>query len=115
MIILRIMWFTVRPSRRRRRWVIRRPQRMCSEAISRKRCLSLASSRSMTLPPWRWLLPHHATDPTLGCPVTLLQDRDGPAPALWAQKFPVAPQGAPHGARRSLSIRCRALLLPEAF
>jgi hypothetical protein len=50
------------------------------------------------------VLAHHAADPPLGCPVTLLQDRDGPAPALRAQKFPVAPQGAPHGATRSLSI-----------
>ena len=57
--------FTVQPSSRSRRWAIRRPQRMCiapqgalwsAAAISRRRCLSLVSSRSTTLPPWRWLL-----------------------------------------------------------
>jgi len=50
------LWFTVQPSRRSRRWAMRRPQRMCSAAISRRRCLSLASSKSTTLPTWRWLL-----------------------------------------------------------
>ena len=36
------------------------------------------------------VLAHHAADPPLRCPVALLQDRDGPAPAFRAQKFPSA-------------------------
>jgi len=36
------------------------------------------------------VLPHHAADPPLGCPVTLLHNRDGPAAAFRAQKFPSA-------------------------
>ncbi len=35
---------------------MRRPQRMWSAAICRKRCRSLTSSSSITLPPWRWVL-----------------------------------------------------------
>jgi hypothetical protein len=50
------------------------------------------------------VLPHHPADEAFRSPVTLLQDYDSPAPAFRAQKFPVAPQGAPHGATRSLSI-----------
>ena len=41
------------------------------------------------------MLTHHTAGQPLRCPVTLLQDRDGPAPAFRAQKFPSA---------RSLSI-----------
>jgi hypothetical protein len=35
-------------------------------------------------------LTHHALDPTLGFPVPLLQDRDGPPATLPAQQFPSA-------------------------
>ena len=41
------------------------------------------------------VLAHQSADPPLGCPVTLLQDCDGPPATLRAQKFPSA---------RSLSI-----------
>jgi len=41
------------------------------------------------------VLAHYAADPPLGCPVTLLQDCDGPPATLRTQKFPSA---------RSLSI-----------
>ena len=40
------------------------------------------------------VLPRHPSDKAFRSPVTILQDRDGP----------VAPQGAPHGATRSLSM-----------
>jgi len=57
------------------------------------------------------VLAHHAADPPLGCPVTLLQDYDGPPTTLWAQKFPSA---------RSLSIALSSSasarsLLSQAF
>jgi hypothetical protein len=47
------------------------------------------------------VLPHHPADEAFRSPVALLQDRDSPAATLRAQKFPVAPQGAPHDATRS--------------
>jgi hypothetical protein len=34
------------------------------------------------------VLAHQAAHPPLGCPVALLQDRDGPPATLRAQKFP---------------------------
>jgi hypothetical protein len=55
------------------------------------------------------VLAHDAAEPPLGCPVTLLQDRDGPPTTLRAQKFPSA---------RSLNIAlsssasARSLLTP---
>jgi hypothetical protein len=36
------------------------------------------------------VLPHHSAHQPFRCPVTLLQDRDGPPTALRAQKFPSA-------------------------
>ena len=36
------------------------------------------------------VLAHQAADPPLGCPVALLQDRDGPPATFRAQKFPSA-------------------------
>ena len=70
------------------------------------------------------VLPHHLTDKALRSPVTLLQTRDGPvaprgalcsATAFRAQKFPVAPQGAPHGATRSLSIAFSSSASAKSF
>ena len=50
------LWFTPQPSRSNTRYANRRPQRMCSAAISRSRRRSLASSTSTTLPACRWVL-----------------------------------------------------------
>jgi len=50
------------------------------------------------------VLAHHPADEAFRSPVTLLQDHNGPAAKLRPQKFPVAPQGAPHGATRFLNI-----------
>jgi hypothetical protein len=50
------------------------------------------------------VLAHHPADEAFRSPVTLVQGYDGTAATLRAQKFPVAPQGAPHGETRSLSI-----------
>ena len=50
------------------------------------------------------VLAHHPADEAFRSPVTLPQDRDSPAATFRAQKFPVAPQGAPHGATRYLSM-----------
>jgi hypothetical protein len=46
------------------------------------------------------MLAHQAANPLLGCPVKLLQVRDGPPATLRAKKFPVAPQRAPGNATR---------------
>jgi hypothetical protein len=42
-------------------------------------------------------LAHDQADPLQKGPVALLPDYDGPETALRAQKFPISPQGAPHG------------------
>jgi len=52
------------------------------------------------------MLAHHAADPPLGCPVTLLQDCEGPPATLRAQKFASA---------RSLSITLTSSASARAF
>ncbi len=86
-------------------YVIRRPWRLWYQAIWRRCRLSLVSSISITLPPWRWVL--------RSWPTSLLanpqpehgeQGLNRPSASFRAQTFPVAPKGAAHGATRPLSI-----------
>ena len=56
---------------------------------------------TLSIPLGGAVLAHQLAGTTLGHPESLAQDRDGPATAFRAQKFPVAPQGAPRGATSS--------------
>ena len=55
------------------------------------------------------VLAHQAADPPLGCPVTLMQDCDGPPATLQAQKFPSA---RPLSIALSSSASARSVLRP---